>query len=174
MTRHRFLVAARTYEVSIPEAISPPQLSVELGGNKRSITILRYDQDEGRLEFLVDHRPVSAKIQSETADSVEVSIDGVVVKLLKPTAVTTKEKAGVPAVVPRAHEKNMVRAQIPGKVVSVDVQPGQRVRKGDPVLIIESMKMEATIRAPFDGQVREVKVAPGEVITPGRELVVFG
>lgn len=173
MTRFRFQLAGRTYEVGVPEVISPPHISVETGGTRRSVTILRHDPDEGLLEFLVDHRPVSAKIQLETAEAVEVSIGGAVIKLLKPAAATPQVRPTVSLMAPSAREKNVLRAQIPGRVVSVDVKRGQRVRKGDPVLIVESMKMEATVRAPFDGQVREVKVAAGEVVTSGRELLVF-
>ena len=55
-----------------------------------------------------------------------------------------------------------VRAPIPGTVVSVEVQPGQEVAYGDPLLVLEAMKMKNQIRAPRAGRVAEVLVKAGD------------
>jgi 3-methylcrotonyl-CoA carboxylase alpha subunit len=64
-------------------------------------------------------------------------------------------------------------APMPGKVIAVSVQPGARVARGTPLLVMEAMKMEHTIVAPGDGVVAEVLYAIGDQVAEGAELVRF-
>ncbi len=64
-----------------------------------------------------------------------------------------------------------LEAPMPGRVIAVKVSPGQRVSRGEEVLIVEAMKMENSLRAPRDGTVRSVAVAVGDSVTPGVVLV---
>ena len=57
------------------------------------------------------------------------------------------------------------------KPATVRARPGQRVARGEELLVIEAMKMENALRAPRDGIVRAVHVTPGEMVAPGRALV---
>ncbi|UWU67708.1 biotin/lipoyl-containing protein [Bradyrhizobium sp. NC92] len=56
----------------------------------------------------------------------------------------------------------MARAPIPGIVVSITISPGQSVSAGTPLMTIESMKLETTIRAPRDGVVSRIHFKEGE------------
>jgi 3-methylcrotonyl-CoA carboxylase alpha subunit len=58
-------------------------------------------------------------------------------------------------------------------VVALSVAPGARVAKGDPILIMEAMKMEHSIRAPADGVVAEIFYGVGDLVDGGAELVRF-
>jgi biotin carboxyl carrier protein len=58
-------------------------------------------------------------------------------------------------------------------MISIDVQPGDRVTTGQPVAVIESMKMEQTIASPRDGTVRAVTVEPGDTVAYGQTLIEF-
>ena len=64
-------------------------------------------------------------------------------------------------------------APMPGKVVALLAQPGQKVEKGAPLLILEAMKMEHTITAPAAGVVKAFCYEPGEQISDGAALVEF-
>ncbi len=64
-------------------------------------------------------------------------------------------------------------APMPGKIVSVAVVDGQKVTKGQKLVVLEAMKMEHTILAPADGLVVRVRFKPGEQTSEGEELVVF-
>lgn len=64
-----------------------------------------------------------------------------------------------------------IKAPIPGQVTRIFVGVGERVTAGQPLLILEAMKMENHIRAPFDGVVRAVQVSPGQVVKL-REVLV--
>ena len=60
---------------------------------------------------------------------------------------------------------------MPATVVRVIVSAGDRVARGDTLLILEAMKMELPIRAPSDGIVKAVYCQPGELVQPGVTLL---
>jgi 3-methylcrotonyl-CoA carboxylase alpha subunit len=62
---------------------------------------------------------------------------------------------------------------MPGRIVQVMSRPGETVKKGQPLLILEAMKMEHTITAPADGVVKEIHFAAGEQVVEGAELVTL-
>ena len=64
-------------------------------------------------------------------------------------------------------------APMPGKVIAIHVKPGMQVKVGDPLLVVEAMKMEHTITAPFDGEVSEINYAQGEQVNEGDQLIIF-
>jgi len=68
-------------------------------------------------------------------------------------------------------EGGRLTAPMPGKVVSFAVKAGDKVAKGQPLAVMEAMKMEHTIAAPADGTVEELMFAPGEQVTEGDELL---
>jgi biotin carboxyl carrier protein len=63
---------------------------------------------------------------------------------------------------------------MPGVVLEVHVAPGAVLRRGDPVLVLEAMKMRNTIRAPHAAVVVEVVVEGGQPVGPGDPLVRLG
>lgn len=64
-------------------------------------------------------------------------------------------------------------APMPGKVVAVLAQSGKDVKKGEPLVIMEAMKMEHTISAPSDGLVEEVLYGVGDQVADGAPLLAF-
>lgn len=70
-----------------------------------------------------------------------------------------------------AAHKGALRAPMPSLVVEVRVSPGQRVDKGQVVVVLESMKTETVLRAEVAGVVKAVGCAKGEMVEEGRELV---
>jgi 3-methylcrotonyl-CoA carboxylase alpha subunit len=62
-------------------------------------------------------------------------------------------------------------APMPGKVISFAVKAGDAVKKGQPLAVMEAMKMEHTIAAPADGMVAELLYAPGDQVAEGAELL---
>ncbi|MGN1056057.1 MAG: acetyl/propionyl/methylcrotonyl-CoA carboxylase subunit alpha [Comamonas sp.] len=68
-------------------------------------------------------------------------------------------------------EGGRLTAPMPGKVVSFAVQPGDTVTQGQPLAVMEAMKMEHTIAAPADGVVQELLFAPGDQVSEGAELI---
>nr|WP_182870348.1 biotin/lipoyl-containing protein [Rhodopirellula sp. JC639] len=66
-----------------------------------------------------------------------------------------------------------VKSQMPGAVFKQLVQPGDHVHAGEPILILEAMKMEMEIQSTVDGTVDEVRVAVGDHVTTGQVLVTI-
>jgi 3-methylcrotonyl-CoA carboxylase alpha subunit len=64
-----------------------------------------------------------------------------------------------------------LESPMPGIVTKVLVAPGDPVRKGQPLVAVEAMKMEHLIRAPRDGRVRELRARAGEMVAGGIPLV---
>ena len=60
---------------------------------------------------------------------------------------------------------------MPGKVVSFSVNVGDKVKAGQPLAVMEAMKMEHTMAAPADGEVLELLYAPGDQVAEGAELL---
>ena len=64
-----------------------------------------------------------------------------------------------------------VPSPLAGKVVSIDVQPGQTIEAGAQLLTLEAMKMNTYVFAPAAGTVKEILVAPGDAVAEGQVLV---
>jgi len=128
------------------------------------------------------------------------AVDGLVVRAASPTGVTlerdgvattygvqvTGDRVDVDAprghvaltVVPRftdptgAVARGSLLAPMPGTVVSVAVAEGDDITAGDPVLVIEAMKMQHTVSAPHAGTVTDLPVRPGDQVAAGEVLAV--
>ncbi|MGP4083027.1 pyruvate carboxylase [Pseudalkalibacillus sp. R45] len=74
---------------------------------------------------------------------------------------------------PKADKNNEkhIGASMPGTVIKVLVEKGEKVKKGDHLMITEAMKMETTIQAPYDAEVKDLFVSNGTTIQPGDLLI---
>jgi len=70
-------------------------------------------------------------------------------------------------------EGGSLAAPMPGKVIALLVEPGAKVRRGQPLLVMEAMKMEHTIAAPGDGVVERLLYRVGDQVAEGAPLVGF-
>ncbi len=65
------------------------------------------------------------------------------------------------------------RAPMPGKIMKIFKTAGDLVKRGDPLIIMEAMKMEHTIKAGRDGKIKEILCAPGDLVAGGMDLLSF-
>ena len=93
----------------------------------------------------------------------------------KPVAKTAPAPKAAPAPVPAAPKAaagaNSLTSPLPGNVISVGVAVGDTVKRGQTVLVMESMKMENNIPAPRDGKVTAIHVAAGKSVMQGDALL---
>ena len=66
-----------------------------------------------------------------------------------------------------------VKSEIPGSVVRIEAEIGERVGEDDPIVTLESMKMEIPIAAPIEGRIAEILVAEGEAVAEGQVVAVL-
>ncbi len=69
--------------------------------------------------------------------------------------------------------QEIVEVPITGKILSVNVKPGDEVKEGDILCILESMKMENPILAPIDGTINQVGVNADQVVKPGETIAII-
>lgn len=120
---------------------------------------------ETQRPFFVTVDGVSEEVMLEALNEVEVSAHASG-KESKPAA-----KSAPAGQKPRASHKGHVTAAMPGTIVDVLVQTGQKVNAGDAVLVIEAMKMENEVQAPVSGTVVGIFTAKGEAVTPDMALI---
>jgi len=72
-----------------------------------------------------------------------------------------------------AFKVNEVKAPMPGLIVAIKVEPGQSVQKGDPLLILEAMKMENILKSPGDGVIKIIKVNLKDNVEKNQVLILF-
>ena len=74
---------------------------------------------------------------------------------------------------PLATGDKCVVAPMPGAVIKINCRPGEMVKKGDVIIVLEAMKMENEIHSPMDGLVKEVNVKEGMTVSPEEVMVAF-
>jgi len=71
------------------------------------------------------------------------------------------------------NQMNDLKAPMPGLIIDIMVSPGDEVKKGDPLLILEAMKMENVIKAAGDGQISEIKAKKGDSVEKNQLIIQF-
>lgn len=137
--------------------------------------------------FKINGAEYKCAVEEIEAGLTEVTVNGkkYTVETEKPAAPAPKA-APAPAAAPKAAPAPapaakaapaaagaQVKSPLPGSVVKVCVSEGQDVKKGDTLLILESMKMENPILAEQDGKVAQVAVAAGQTVMQDDLLVVL-
>lgn len=73
-----------------------------------------------------------------------------------------------------AKKVNEIKAPMPGLVLDIRVSEGDLVKKGDPILVLEAMKMENIIKSPTDGTIKKINVKKGLAVEKNQVLINFG
>ncbi len=73
----------------------------------------------------------------------------------------------------RVRKVNQLKAPMPGLVLRILVQEGQSVKAGDPLMVLEAMKMENVFKAPADVTVKQIKVSEKQAVEKNTELMTF-
>ncbi|MFA7665856.1 MAG: acetyl/propionyl/methylcrotonyl-CoA carboxylase subunit alpha [Burkholderiaceae bacterium] len=158
----RFSHGDADYEVSVEYDRSG--WTVRAGDEAVRLTGLSFDTGSGTLRGLV----------GDTVFEVGIALAGESLYLFGPEGALVLRWAD-----PLAHagddaaEVGGLSAPMPGKVIAVLVEAGARVTRGQPVIVIEAMKMEHTITAPAAGTVTELRYRVGDQVDEGAALIGF-
>ena len=128
----------------------------------------------GRYHVLHEGRSYNAQVVSvdAAAKSMVLKINGQRIELAaKDRFDLLLERLGMSNAA--AAKVNELKAPMPGLIVDIRVVPGQTVLKGDPLLVLEAMKMENILKAPADGTVANLKVYLRDNVQKGQVLVQF-
>ena len=162
------------YEYRIGEKSIPVELEREGDGYKASCNgetyrVIAQRILPGTLSLLIGGRSVLA--HAAKGDGVwHISVGGRAYELRLPGAAESEGGGGgdVPELV-----DGVLQTPMPGRVVSVTIEPGKEVKAGEPICVLESMKMENAVNAPKDGKIAEVFVSVGDNPNTGQPIASY-
>ena len=155
----RIRAGAAAYRVDVP-----PDGPLSVEGAAAPVDVIRLNRTT--YQAVVDGRRVPVRIVDD-GDRCRVFADGCAF-----TFELDLDAAGA-ARGERPERDDALAAPMPATVVAARAEPGQSVRAGDVLVVLEAMKMELTIRAPRDGVVDAVRCRQGDLVQPGVPLVTL-
>jgi 3-methylcrotonyl-CoA carboxylase alpha subunit len=141
-------------------ALAPGRYEMAIGPDRMGVAI--EGRGSGALRFTIDGRNVEATI-IERGEELAVFIDGRANVFTMPDRLADLDDD--------ASGEDRIIAPMPGLVKIVRARPGAKVLRGEPLVVLEAMKMEHTLTAPRDGSIDEVLAKPGEQVSDGVVLV---
>lgn len=146
MRRYQLTINGKTYTVDIAE-LSSDRFAVQLDGREFEVQL------------------------SESGDIGEITPRATPVPVALP-ATPAAPTAPPPAALPPAAATgdNLIRAPMPGTILQIVAQPGAKVKRGQPIIVLEAMKMNNSIGAPRDGVVAAILVKTGQSVGYGEPL----
>ena len=164
--RYFVTVNGRQHEVDVVERLG--ELSVHVDGEPLDLDYEEVDR-LGQVAVLTGGRSYGISIEGdEYAASVVIAGHLYAVEIED-----ERERAAHAAARASAAGGGVVKSVMPGIVVTLLVQPGERVEKGQALLVLEAMKMQNEISAPADGTVAAVHVAEKQAVGSGEKLITL-
>lgn len=154
--------------------VQPGTDSITVGGVEYPVRTVR----QGNIAAVyVNERPYQVQLpaSSEEEGPIKVLVDAKEYEIqLKgaPSAVRPRAKGPAKRPAPPGGA-GAITSQMTGRVIRVDVEPGQQVARGAILLVIEAMKMENEVLAPANGTVKEVAIAAGARVSEGDLLIIL-
>ena len=128
----------------------PSTFSLVRNGRSHRVLVLKEDRENGTVRLRIGSHTYTVQLQDDRSRLMQtLGLDKSVLKV--------KE----------------IKAPMPGMVLNILVKPGDVVKKNDPILILEAMKMENMIKAPGDATVSAVHAEKGKAVEKGQLLVSF-
>lgn len=138
---------------------------VEVKLPHRTVLVSPSMRADGTLTFELDGRPVVA-FSSQVGGNRQVALKQERFSFLVQSPESARKRARG-----EGHDAGALTSSMPGQVLKLLVEQGQEVRKGQSLLIIEAMKMEHELKAPFAGRVKAISCQAGVMVAPGVALV---
>jgi biotin carboxyl carrier protein len=130
--------------------------------------------DNGQLHILHNHKSYTAELVSVNKEekTVTVKLNGQKFTVsIKDRHDLLLEELGMADLA--TSKVNDLKAPMPGLMLSINVSVGQEVSKGEPLLILEAMKMENVIKSPTDGTIQQILVKQGQSVEKNQVLIQF-
>jgi biotin carboxyl carrier protein len=143
---------------------------VRIAGKQHTLRLLKTGTNE--FEFVLDNTFHHAKILHSGSAEVKLVLDGQPLTVKKHSKLTeVLEKAS--ALSGAGGSDRNLTSQIPGRVVNIAAKAGTEVKKGDVIVVLESMKMQVAVKAHKDGSLKEIKVKQGASVARNDVLAVI-
>ena len=145
-------------------------LVLKIDDKKHELKIISFKSNI--LEFIFDNSYYEIKVLESTSTDLKILLNGNPLTLKKHSklAEILEKSAGRGG---GGSSQNSISSQIPGRVISVSIGKGDSVKKGDNIVVLESMKMQVAIKSPRDGVIKELKVKEGQSISRNDVVAVL-
>lgn len=137
--------------------------------NKKPLNVRFKKLTDGRFMLIKDNQPFKIHIE-KSDDAYNVSVNGQSFRVSVEDAHSMEIKKLLKSSGGGQSEKT-INAQIPGLIVDIPVQKGDQVKNGAPLLILEAMKMENIIKAPYDCRIIDIMVNPKDTVNQNQALI---
>jgi len=165
--KERFIVTVDDKEYDVYLSEKGDGYVVEYNGS--SFNVIADQLNKGKFLFKINNSSSEVDI-SRNGGGLDVFLEGKEMNVrVEPYNLAELRKKAGGAV--GATEDTIIRAPMPGLVLTANVKAGDEIQKGKTLVVIEAMKMENMIKAPADGKIKEVFVSPGEAVDKGEKLV---
>jgi biotin carboxyl carrier protein len=163
--RYLTTIGEKTYEIDINR-----ENEVVLDGQPQSLDLRAID-DSGLYSMLINNQSYEALVEVIDGEY-HVLINGVLyhVNVADERAKRLAEAAGAFS---NTSGEAMLKSPMPGLIVAVPVKEGEVVKKGQVILVLESMKMENELKSPRDGAISSIKVEPRQTVEQGQVLITL-
>ncbi|HEX5573116.1 MAG TPA: acetyl-CoA carboxylase biotin carboxyl carrier protein subunit [Nitrososphaeraceae archaeon] len=155
---------------SIKESSGNGKMVATINGKEHSIKIVGLKNSI--LEFILDNSYRTAKILEFGSSHIKLLMNGEQIVLKKHSKLTEILEKSM-ALGGSSSGENKLLSQIPGRVVSIMVNAGDQIKKGDSIIVLESMKMQVAVKAHKDGQIRDTKVKIGDTVSRNDVVAVI-
>ncbi len=163
--RYLTTIGDKTYTIDINQ-----DGEVVVDGVRHSLDLRAID-DDGLYSLLLDAHSYEVLVE-EGDGEYRVLINGVLYYAQVADERAKRLAEAASAFTPTSGEVN-IKSPMPGLIVSVPVAEGERVQKGQVVVVLESMKMENELKAPREGVVSAIKVQPRQAVEQNQVLIVL-
>jgi biotin carboxyl carrier protein len=152
----------------IVKAAGNNEFVLKIKGKERDLKVITMTHD--KVEFMLDSAYHITKYLENSTNKITLVIDGVKLTFNKRPEMDNivYKNSGADST---ADSQANLKSQIPGRVVSVNVEAGSNVKKGDVVCVLESMKMQISIKSHKDGVVKSIKMKQGASVAKNDVLV---
>lgn len=155
---------------SINESSGNGKMVATINGKEHFIKIVGLKNSI--LEFILDNSYRTAKILEFGSSHMKLLMNGEQIILKKHSKLTEILEKSI-VLGGSSSGENKLLSQIPGRVVSIMVKAGDQIKKGDSVIVLESMKMQVAVKAHKDGQIRDTKVKIGDTVSRNDVVAVI-
>ena len=147
---------------SISQSSGNGKIIATINGKQHSIQIISLKNSI--LEFILDNSYKTAKILEYGSANIKILIDGEEIYIKKHSKLTEVLEKST-ALGGASLGENKLLSQIPGRVVSIMLKVGDQVKKGDSIIVLESMKMQVAVKSHKEGKIRDIKVKVGDTVS---------
>ncbi|MFC2173010.1 biotin/lipoyl-containing protein [Acidobacteriota bacterium] len=164
--RYQVTTGGTTFDIRIEQKLS--KINVFVNGNKADLDFV--ECADGVLSAILGGKSYDVSLDSGGNGHYKVHWQG--------NTINAAVERGTPNAVSQSHKASRPTGEIrietpmPGKIVAVLVEVGQRVKKGQGLVVVEAMKMENEFSAPRPGTIKSISVSPGDKVESHAILAV--